>query len=349
MIAKTSGSTGEPVTAKITQMESMIARTIYHRFFSWHQFDPSKKLARIISRPFDQKDSGEYEKDYWGSIYRDSDQRGRVYGFNGQDPINEQLEWLERTKPDYLTINPRLGLEIANTYQERSQSPSYNLKGIHAFGEMRSNLADRQMKEVFGRIPRSIYSAEETGHMAVQCPLTGQYHVSDEVNLLEVVNNDNRSVADQEIGRILVTPFYGYAMPRIRYEIGDEAVNSHHCKCRRPHSVIKEIAGRISHLFYLPDGKKIRPNRDLITKASEHLNAVAVQIAQTGCRTIEIRYNPNKQSQIPVDEQAMKSEIAKSMDFQADVRIVRVDRIPANARGKREDFVCEYIPGLPVN
>lgn len=178
--------------------------------------------------------------------------------------------------------------------------------------------------------------------MAVQCPISGNYHTSDEVNYLEIVAADNRPIDQGTPGRLLVTPFYGYAMPRIRYEIGDEAISMSHCPCGRPHNLISAIHGRISNLFHRPDGKKFRPERGLITRASEHLAALAVQIAQIEANVFEVRYKTDSRKNYQPDEKSMMHELFKSFGFHAQVRFKRVDSIPAKSRGKREDFICEY-------
>jgi len=48
-----------------------------------------------------------------------------------------------------------------------------------------------------------------------------KHHVSADLVLVELVDDDGTPVPPGEEGRVVVTPFYGYATPLIRYDLGD--------------------------------------------------------------------------------------------------------------------------------
>ena len=80
-----------------------------------------------------------------------------------------------------------------------------------------------QCRDVLGVPIVHNYTAAEAGWMALQCPSCDSFHVQSEVCLLEVLDDANRQVAPGEVGRVVVTPLHGFAMPLLRYDIGDEA------------------------------------------------------------------------------------------------------------------------------
>jgi phenylacetate-CoA ligase len=95
-------------------------------------------------------------------------------------------------------------------------------------GELRDT-----MRERFGVEIQDSYSSQEFGLIALQCPVSGAYHALEQV-MVEVVNEDGRSCAPGEVGRLLVTDLINFASPMIRYDIGDLAEAGAPCGCGRP-------------------------------------------------------------------------------------------------------------------
>jgi len=57
---------------------------------------------------------------------------------------------------------------------------------------------------------------------------------------------------------VVVTPLHNFAMPVLRYEIGDEAVGGPPCPCGRGLPVLRQVIGRTLDLLTLPDGRRRR-------------------------------------------------------------------------------------------
>jgi phenylacetate-CoA ligase len=62
-----------------------------------------------------------------------------------------------------------------------------------------------------------------------------------------------------ERGEVVVTNLHAYAMPFIRYRIGDLATRGVPCRCGVPFATIGEIQGRMIDYFPLPDGRLLHP------------------------------------------------------------------------------------------
>ena len=66
-------------------------------------------------------------------------------------------------------------------------------------------------------------------------------------------------------GRVIVTRLYNYAMPFIRYELGDFAVaGTGPCACGRTLPVIARIKGRARNAFVFRDGSRMWPRSLMI-------------------------------------------------------------------------------------
>lgn len=85
------------------------------------------------------------------------------------------------------------------------------------------------------------YSTEETGYIALQCPKHNHFHVISPVTHVEIVDEDNNPCPVGTPGRVLLTSMQSYAMPLVRYEIGDMAEWGEPCDCGITLPVIKKL------------------------------------------------------------------------------------------------------------
>jgi phenylacetate-CoA ligase len=91
----------------------------------------------------------------------------------------------------------------------------------------------------------SLYGSREMGDVACQCPEQDGLHVSFNSHKVEVIGPDGGPVLDRE-GELVVTSFHNYAMPFIRYRIGDRAAaRSQPCPCGRGTPMVGLISGRV--------------------------------------------------------------------------------------------------------
>ena len=97
----------------------------------------------------------------------------------------------------------------------------------------------------FGAPVVNHYGSREMGDVACQCPEREGLHVSAHSHKVEIVDRDGRPVVDQE-GEVVVTSLHNYAMPLIRYRIGDQAeALSAWCRCGRGTPMIGPVSGRV--------------------------------------------------------------------------------------------------------
>ncbi len=84
--------------------------------------------------------------------------------------------------------------------------------------------------------------------MAWECRHSGDLHTCDDGVLVEVLR-DGRPAEPGERGEVVVTNLHAYAMPFIRYRIGDLATRGAPCGCGAPFSTIGEITGTDDRLL----------------------------------------------------------------------------------------------------
>jgi len=71
---------------------------------------------------------------------------------------------------------------------------------------------------------------------------------------------DEETVAVGEDGDIVITNLFNYAMPFIRYKLGDVAsLSCEECSCGRTLPLMHELSGRNNDFIVLPDGRRLPP------------------------------------------------------------------------------------------
>jgi len=249
--------------------------------------------------------------------------------------LEQQSEWLSRIRPDYLMTYPSIVRALAERASVCGRPAP--LKGISTVGE----LVDTEVRELAVRhldaVIYDIYSSEEAGVIALQCPATPMYHVQAEALIVEILDENGKACAPGETGRVIVTPLFNFAMPLIRYDIGDFAQMGELCACGRGLPALERILGRRRNMLTLADGRRFWPSfsaRRLqkVVPIREH------QFRQTEHEVIEALLV----TETPVsDEQAaeMRKIIADGLPAPFDIRIRCLESIPRPASGKHEEFV----------
>jgi phenylacetate-CoA ligase len=250
----------------------------------------------------------------------------------------DQLEWLERVKPDYVMTYPNNLCAVAEAAVARGST--FKLKAFVATGEVLDRAAQEQIVRVFECPVLDVYGAREIGPIAFRCPDGEAYHVCAETVFCEILRDNGEPAAPGEQGRIVVTPLFEFAMPFVRYDLGDYAVmSSAPCPCGRGLPSLARIAGRSRHLFMMPDGSRFWPSLGPISKSlAKHLSFRQIQFIQPSIGLLELKYVPEDASARP-DLEQIENALRDEFHAGLEVRLNPVDRIERGAGMKLEQFV----------
>jgi phenylacetate-CoA ligase len=103
-----------------------------------------------------------------------------------------------------------------------------------------------------------LYGAVDGGGFAYECEQHSGLHCAFENSLIEVLKEDGNLAGPGEDGEIIATDLFNYAMPFIRYRVGDIAtVDSSLCKCGRESPLLKNIKGRSHDFVTTRDGRNV--------------------------------------------------------------------------------------------
>ena len=187
-----------------------------------------------------------------------------------------------------------------------------------------------------------IYSGRDVGYIALQCPEHEHYHVQAEGIYMEILDENGKPCEPGELGRVVVTPLDNFAMPLIRYDIGDYAEVGKHCPCGRGLPVLKRIVGRVQDLVVLPSGER----RWTLLSAGNIESFLEIapirqcQFVQKDLQTIEVRLVADRDL-TDSEEDAIRNWIITKLDYPFSVMFTFVDNIPRTLSGKYQDFISE--------
>ncbi len=184
-----------------------------------------------------------------------------------------------------------------------------------------------------------MYSAEEVGYIALQCPEHEHYHVQAENLLVEILDESDRPCPPGAIGRVVLSTLHNFAMPLIRYEIGDYAEPGEPCPCGRGLPVIRRILGRERNLMACPDGQRRFP----VFPAGNWMHIAPIrqiQIVQKTVDHLELRLAISTELRREEQEE-LKGVLRKSLGFPFRFTFAYYEEIPSGPGGKYEDFICE--------
>jgi phenylacetate-CoA ligase len=330
MSGQSSGSTGKPIRFLFTVLSQLFWKALTLREHFWHDRDFTGKFSAIRIKLED----GRFPD--WGSPVGEVFQTGPSVTLNVRTDIAKQLEWLQREDPDYLITHASNLAALA----ELSIKCGVKLPGLRqarTFSEtLRPDLRDR-VREAWGVELADVYSCEEAGAIAFQCPLHEHYHVQSENLIVEVLHPDGTECRPGETGEVILTTLHNFAMPLIRYRNGDYAEVGESCTCGRGLPVLKRIHGRQRNMLTLPDGSRHWPSFPA-TLWQEVAPVEQFQLVQRRLDEIEVNYVMSRDL-----DQTEAAQITAALQYRLGfpflIRLQRLPVIERRAAHKFEDFI----------
>jgi phenylacetate-CoA ligase len=327
---QTSGSTGTPLRVCGTEVTHFFWGALTLRDHLWHDRDLRGKSA-VIRSGVQNSDSGG-----WGPSAEVAFETGPTVVLNIQADIDTQLRWLQQHAPNYLLTFPEnLRALAVRSIAQGIELPC--LREARSFGSMLHSDTRALCAKAWGVPLTDLYSCVELGYLALQCPASEHYHVQSESLLIEILDAHGRPCAPGEIGRVVATTLHNFAMPLLRYDLGDYAEAGGPCPCGRNLPVLKRILGRQRNMLVLPDGRQIWPSFP-----AEIWTAVApirqFRLTQQTLHLIEVEYV----AELELDQAQSRALIAALQErfgHPFDIALRRVPGIARQANAKYEEFV----------
>jgi len=289
--SKTSGSTGESVIIQKTYHDYVFYLATNIRELRWRKWDFSKNLA-IIKARYNKED-----KVGWGVPLTLEPIQGMTFKI-GLEPISVLQKWLEEKNPHYLHCMPSIVAQL-------DLSKITNLIDVKGTGEKGGTM----------------YSSEECGTIAIECPDNKDvYHVME--NIIVECDDEGALIVSN-----LTNPYVR------RYKHGDH-IELGECNCGRTLQTIKTIHGRVRNMLVLPNGDKKWPlfgTRDI----HENFGIKRFKVIQTTLNDLQIEIISDKLS--PEKNKSLIKNIKDSLGY--DDCNIKVKYVKSFPNYKFEEFV----------
>lgn len=334
-LVQSSGSTGRPVQVLGSGLTRFYWDVATLRDHYWHRRDFMQKFASV--RP-DRGAKGQERvlSGAWGTPVDWVHLSGPSMIINSRVDVRQQLQWLQEYQPAYLLSLPSNLRELLRLCEQEEISLP-GLQQVRSFGENVTPQLRDYVRKVWGIGLSDMYSSQEVGYMALQCPEHDHYHVQAESMYMEVLDENDQPCAPGEIGRVVVTPLQNFAMPMFRYEVGDYAEVGAPCPCGRGLPVLQRIVGRTRNMLRTPDGRCYWPSFPV----EDWMDVVDIrqfQLTQTTIDQIEVLL-ATEASMSEEQTKMLEQKLHSSLGYPFKLSFRYVSSIPVQNNGKYEDFI----------
>ncbi len=327
--SRTSGSTGQPLRIFNTEASQFLGHGMLVRDHLWHGRDLDATLGATLGRTQRTRQAG------WGlinGVFR----TGPGVSIGAAEGVDAQLDWLLAERPHYLHAHAANLRALVLRSRETGRRPS-GLRQLLSQGGMLPPDLRALAREAWGVEVVDAYSCEEFGLIASQCPRGEHYHVHEEHVVLEVLREDGTACEPGERGRVTLSTLNNFAMPLLRYQIGDYAEAGGACDAGLPLPVLSRIAGRARNMLRDPTGRRTFP----AIPAKVWIDVAPIQqfrLVQTELARIEVRYVMARELSA-YERSVLAAELSKAFGYPYEFGFVRRDRFERDPGGKYEDFV----------
>lgn len=331
---KTSGSTGTPLRFVKDRDASAYMDAVMHDCYSWHGIQVGDRQARVWGIPLDS---------YGSSYTRLKDlllNRKRLVAFEIR--LENSVEFykkLRRFRPKFMYGLVNTMCEFGSQLLSASLEPrDLGIEVIITTGEILYPNQRSFLSDTFGSRVVNEYGTTENGIVAFECS-EGNLHVMAHNIYLEIIDPSSGEPAQEgELGEIVITELHSFAMPFVRYRVGDMAVpTSEQCSCGLGLPIVKEIVGRVSDLIVTPEGKRIS---SAIMSYSMPKGVRRFRSYQRSVDRLDVLIERGEDLS-EKDITFFLHQLEQYLGTAIHVEIKTVDRIPIDSSGKFRHFVSE--------
>jgi phenylacetate-CoA ligase len=331
----TSGSTGQPLQVFVSRQEDGFRKAKHLRANYNCGHKPFQKWLTVTSPSHFSEVSGvqkriKFYSPKFVSVFWD---------------VQKQLSVISDFNP---TVLDGYSSSLALLAREVQKFDGFDIRPKIVFGgaELVDDLSRKIIEESFNAPFYDQYATIEFERMAWQCPKREGYHIDADSVVLEFLDSKGERVSPGESGKIVCTSLFNYAMPFIRYVVGDWGIYSDEkCSCGRSLPLMSRIEGRSDSLLFLPGGRILSPRAITISMSGFRLNSFIEQYKMVQRRKdfleIQLKMQDSVEARRSVDDGIMERDIVahfqSALGIEKDAvsfEIAFVDDIPIGKNGK---------------
>jgi len=331
---RSAGTTGQPIVLQMDRMRHSVGWADMYRWWNaggWQLGDGQFVLAGAALRP--RQLSG-----FRAHLY------SRLNHFEDYSSFDLDVITLDRL---LLRIERHRGRRFLRGYASSMHALAKHAAQREWSGRLDAifttaeTLFPEQRKQIESALHGPVFDqwgCRDGGISAFECERFLGMHLAVENAVVEICRNDEAVTMGAE-GEVVATDLFSYAMPIIRYKVGDvAAMATESCTCGRGLPLVASVLGRISEFLIGTGGRRIHGEFfSHVFWETPWVREFQIVQNQLG----EIVVNIVRASEPPAGQLA---QITRLMQEQAGadcrVRIEFVSDIPPGPMGKRQFVIC---------
>jgi phenylacetate-CoA ligase len=331
------GSTGEPIkfyTTKENRERNMATRYLA---WKWAGFELGVKFAHVVGSPMDRP----FFKSVRGKIEGKVKRRIYLDAFKMTAHALEKFaEEMNQFKPEVIYGYAKSVALLAKFIEDKGMGEMH-LRSVIVDSEGLSENETKTIERVFGCKVWLIYHNRENGTFGADCTQHDGFHLFIQNHVFEF-SRQGEHVVPGEVGSIVVTDLTNYAMPFVRYEIGDMGVFSDEfCPCGRSLPLMRKLVGRTSEVLVSATGRFMFGDLfHLYTRFYDLTRVKQYQIIQENPNKIVVNLIPEKDYSKKDTEVIRKGILSLMGDMDVEIRLV--EKIPKSSSGKVQAVIRKF-------
>lgn len=247
-------------------------------------------------------------------------------------------EEIQRHRPKVL-FGYASALERFADFVTEQGLPPMTFLGMLSSAEVLYPHQREKIERTFGCKILNRYGTRELGGVACECPEQMGLHISAEDVYIEILRDELPVPIGQE-GDIVVTVLNNYAMPFLRYHIGDIGqLSSATCRCGRGLPLMEVVQGRATDMFKTRHGQSV--HGEYFTHLFYGINEVEqFQVIQKDYDHILVSIVP-KTPLLPERLAFLERAMKHVMHPEVTIEFQFVDHIPLKSSGKYRFTISE--------
>lgn len=286
----TGGSTGQPLRFIQTHAYHATGMADIWRNFMMCGYRPGERRVFLWGSDYDARD----HKGFKSRVVSDFLMKNFVW-VNTFELSEEELErairMLKRYRPRLIVAYVSSVTLLANYLRDNGVGDIRPM-AIQTSAEVLTPAQRQLLQDTFGCEVFDRYGCREVGNIAHECSEHNGLHLLAENNLTEFLDTEGKPVDHSQTGLVTVTNLNNFAMPLIRYQLGDLGrPKKGLCSCGRGLPLMDVIDGRSTDMIMGPSGRIL--HGEFFTHLFYELEGVRqFQVVQKTRRQLEIKIVP---------------------------------------------------------
>lgn len=337
----TGGSTGRNLNFFVDGRRSHLKEIVTIRGNRWAGLDICEKHAFLWGSPFDISLQNKLKNKIFNKIYG-SDLFLSSYELSENNMLL-YAKRLQRYKPEVIIGYPS-PLYLFAKFIENKKIEGLNTKSIISSAEVLYEYQRELIESVFQCKVFNRYGCREFGNIAHECSEHSGMHINADHVYIECLKENGEPTAFGETGELIITDLDNYAMPFVRYRIGDTGVLSdRNCNCGRGLPLLEEVGGRTFDIIVGVNGRYLGGTFWTLLLRTAIKGIQQFQVVQESEYNINIKIVVDKSfNSEDIDMLTRKIHEYCGDDMQITVDVV--DKIPLTKSGKFRFVISKVSP-----